>query len=56
MKNIIGIDKKKLKPEKQQICSTGHAYEIIFLKTMYKQNTRSSHQSTNNYTIQYSIK
>ena len=44
MKNIIGIDKKKLKPEKQQICSTGHATcEIIFLKTIYT-------------TIEYSIK
>ena len=52
MKNIIGID--KLKPENQNICSTDHAtYKIIFLKTMYKQNERSSDQATNKYTIHY---
>ena len=52
MKNIIGID--KLKPEIKKICSTDHAtYKIIFLKTMYKQNERSSDQATNKYTIHY---
>ena len=52
MKNIIGID--KLKPENEKICSTDHAtYKIIFLKTMYKQNERSSDQATNKYTRHY---